>query len=308
MLDAELVWYERAILLERCSLNEALLWVWCRRVPTHGIERPLDGNSLSQLSDWECEVLGIPPVPVGASRSSHRFTKDFLIKKYERLRREARKYHVDEGLCQSVEVRRWLQLVEIAIEEPAAEIFLALRQGQLTASGKLLPRDAPIIEFILDYHSYGPPSRLDDLPNQDISKNSWSANGIDWLSNALTAQDGCYCDISLEVAALLRFFPAHGSPAPKAEFVGAFGDFLVVEGDTPETKHQSERQVGRPPSFAWDAFHLELAELVRSGRLPVKKEAAIQQMFTWFETTQGQKPSRSSISTKLTPYYRRFVY
>ena len=147
MLDAELMWYERAVLLERCSLNEALLWVWCRRVPTHGIERALEGNSLSQLSDWECEVLGIPPVPEGASRSPHRFTKDYLIKKYEHLKREARKYRVDEGLCQSVEVRKWLEPVEIAVEEPAAEIFLALRQGRLTASGKLLPSDAPMMKF-----------------------------------------------------------------------------------------------------------------------------------------------------------------
>jgi hypothetical protein len=227
MLDEKSMWYERAVLLERCSLNEALLWVWCGRVPVHSIGRDLDGNSLSQLSDWECEVLGIPPVPDGASRSPHRFTKDYLVKKYERLRREARKYRVDEGLCQSVEVRKWLELVERAIEEPAAEIFLALRQGRLTASGKLLPSDAPIIEFISDYHSYGASSRLDDLPNQEIAKNTWSANGIDWLSNALTASHGCYCDISLEVAALLRFFPANGSPAPKAEFVGAFGDFLA---------------------------------------------------------------------------------
>jgi hypothetical protein len=41
--------------------------------------------------------------------------------------------------------------------------------------------------------------------------------------------------------------------------------------------------------------------------MPQKKEAAIQQMINWFETTQGGKsPSRSAVSEKLTPYYRRF--
>jgi hypothetical protein len=42
--------------------------------------------------------------------------------------------------------------------------------------------------------------------------------------------------------------------------------------------------------------------------MPQKKEAAIQQMLSWFESTQGgRKPSRSAVSEKLTPYYRRFM-
>jgi hypothetical protein len=41
--------------------------------------------------------------------------------------------------------------------------------------------------------------------------------------------------------------------------------------------------------------------------MPKKKEAAIQQMMSWFASTQGgQKPSRSAVSEKLTPYYRKF--
>jgi hypothetical protein len=30
-------------------------------------------------------------------------------------------------------------------------------------------------------------------------------------------------------------------------------------------------------------------------------------MVGWFENTQKQKPSRSAVSEKLTPYYRRFL-
>jgi hypothetical protein len=40
--------------------------------------------------------------------------------------------------------------------------------------------------------------------------------------------------------------------------------------------------------------------------MPEKKEAAIQQMMSWFEGTQRQRPSRSAVSEKLTAYYRRF--
>jgi hypothetical protein len=41
--------------------------------------------------------------------------------------------------------------------------------------------------------------------------------------------------------------------------------------------------------------------------MPQKKEAAIQQLVSWFEGTQGggKRPSRSAVSEKLTPYYRR---
>jgi hypothetical protein len=38
-----------------------------------------------------------------------------------------------------------------------------------------------------------------------------------------------------------------------------------------------------------------------------EKEAAIQQMVVWFASTQGgQRPSRSAVFEKLTPFYRRF--
>ena len=97
--------------------------------------------------------------------------------------------------------------------------------------------------------------------------------------------------------------PANGIDA--AEFVGN----LVLVKETAEANLQQtpRRTLGRPPAFAWEAFHVEVADLVKSGRTPQKKEAAIQQMMNWFETTQGGKsPSRSAVSEKLTPYYRRF--
>ena len=59
-------------------------------------------------------------------------------------------------------------------------------------------------------------------------------------------------------------------------------------------------------NVAWEAFHLEVADLIKNGQMPQKKEAAIQLMMSWFENTQKQKPSRSAVSEKLTPYYRRF--
>jgi hypothetical protein len=60
-------------------------------------------------------------------------------------------------------------------------------------------------------------------------------------------------------------------------------------------------------SHGSDAFRVEVADLIKSGEDASEKETGIQQMLSWFESAQGgQKPSRSAVSEKLTPYYRRF--
>jgi hypothetical protein len=129
--------------------------------------------------------------------------------------------------------------------------------------------------------------------------------GIDWFSNAVTAHGNCYCDMSMPVEVLMSLFPGHRTPVDGAEFVGEF--LLVKEPADGNVRQPPRRTLGRPPAFAWEAFHVEVADLIRSGRMPQKKEAAIQQMVSWFESTQGGKrPSRSAVSEKLTPYYRRF--
>jgi len=90
-----------------------------------------------------------------------------------------------------------------------------------------------------------------------------------------------------------------------AEFVGDC--LLVKETAAGNIRQPPRRPLGRPPAFAWEAFHVEVAELIKSGRMPQKKESAIQEMMSWFASTQGgQSPSRSAVSEKLTPYYRRF--
>ena len=60
-------WFEPVDLLSRCSLNEALLWVWADRVPVSNIYR--EENAFANLQDWECERLNIPPVPEGVRRA-----------------------------------------------------------------------------------------------------------------------------------------------------------------------------------------------------------------------------------------------
>jgi hypothetical protein len=296
-------WFEPVSLLSRCSLNEGLLWVWADRVPVHNVYR--EKNVFESLQDWECERLNIPPVPEGVRRAAQYLTEERLrSRNYGKMPKDAQEYHVAKGLEEAQAVRQWLPVVASAMELPAAELFVKLRHGHVEAQGKLLPAGVAIIDFLEDQNSY---SRGDfsDLIDSAIPRDFWTMLGIDWLSNAVTAHGNCYCDVSMPVEVLMSQFPGQRTPVEGAQLVG---DCLLINESAGGNVPKGPARIrGRPPVFAWEAFHVEVADLLKSGLLPQKKEAAIQHMMSWFERNQGgNRPSRSAVSEKLTPYYRRF--
>ncbi len=302
-------WFEPVGLLAECSLNEALLWVWADRVPVNNMYR--EKNAFASLGDAECEQLSIPPVPEGVRRVAHYFTEERLRRHFSRITPKDLpdhvEYHVSEGLEQATATREWLGQISSPMELPATDLFLKLRRGAIKAQGKLLPPGVQVIDFIEEDNLYSR-SDFDYLNDTSIPPDFWNMAGIDWIANSVSARGQCYCDVSMPVALLMSLFPGNRTPVRRAEFVGDY--LLVKETDEDDLVHPpSKRAAGRPPMFAWDAFHVEVADLIRSGRLPKKKEAAIQQMLSWFETAEGgKKPSRSAVSEKLTPYYRRFSF
>jgi hypothetical protein len=300
MTDQDL-WFEPVSLLSRCSLNEGLLWVWDSRAPVWNAYR--EENVFEGLHDWECERLKIPPVPSGIGRGAQYRTEERLRSRNYDMPADAQEFHVSRGMEEAEAVKQWLPLVASAMEVPATELFLALRRGQIDAQGKRLPAGVEIIDFLEDQNSYSR-GDFDDLVDSVIPHDFWKMPGIDWLSNAVTAHGNCYCDVSMSVEALMSQFPGERTPVDVAEFVG---DFLLVKKPSEDNVRQLPgRTRGRPLACAWETFHVEVADLIKSGRMPQKKEAAIQLMVSWFENTQKQKPSRSAVSEKLTPYYRRF--
>jgi hypothetical protein len=99
------LWFEPVDLLSRCSLNEALLWVWADRVPVSNVYR--EKNVFDSLQDWECERLNIPPVPSGVRRAAQYLTEERLrSRKYGT--KDAREYHVLKGMEEAEAVRQWL--------------------------------------------------------------------------------------------------------------------------------------------------------------------------------------------------------
>jgi hypothetical protein len=301
-MDDQDLWFEPTSLLSRCSLNEALLWVWAGRVPLDNIYR--ETNVFESLEDWQCEHLNIPPVPKGVGRGVQYLTEERLQRRnYGKMPKDAREYHITKGMEEAEAMRQWRPLVITAMEWPATELFLRLRRGDIEAMGKLLPSGVEIIDFLEDQSLY---SRGDfsDLADTVIPHELWTMPGIDWLSNALTAHGNCYCDVAMSVEVLMNLFPGERTAVEGAQFVG---NCLLVKDTGGDNVRQPARTRGRPPTFAWEAFHVEVAALIKNGQMPHKKEAAIQQMLSWYASTQGrQAPSRSAVSEKLTPYYRKF--
>jgi hypothetical protein len=311
-------------------LNEVLLWVAFQRVPV-AMRSPEEGRETREaeedmaayggytgdLSDWgaylqdrECAAAGLPPDPrmVALMEEAEWNTSNLEESDFEgedaRPQLETEEWRPNYEYDPDVELERamqaWRPKYESAIEYPASRIYLALREGRLAASGKLLPdHDRDRALEILKTHD----QRICDLKTLEIPRNFWSLRGIDWSSNAARNDHEHYCWIRCLTEDVLKMFPGEDrEPASGVERIGE--NFVLNEASAGEP--QPMRPRGRPP-FPWDAFHLEVTDLLVRGAMPAKKEAAIQHFQEWFKKNLNVRPSRPSIGEKLKPYYDRFI-
>jgi hypothetical protein len=194
--------------------------------------------------------------------------------------------------------KSWSHVYERAIEYPASRIFVSLRSGSLRANGRLLPyADVRATRSKLEAEGRD----VFDLAVTDIPPTFWSLQGIDYDASAAGNGTEYYCHISCLTDDVLSVFPGQ-----REEVTGVLriGDSFVL-GERPGAVGSRVHR-GRPP-YPWDAFHLEVAVLLRRNELPAKKEAAIEHFRSWFDREHGIKVSRSVIGEKLKPYYDRFL-
>ena len=305
---------------QRCYLFEVVLWLAFRRLPvaTGDAEgndiRESDENrvpgrggySIQVLDDYifdeECEYAGIPPDP--SWRAALEETATLSVGHYDELLKECNvndpfRKHLEEDREEAIRfqaaMKEWEAHFQRVIEYPASRIFVALRDGSLAASGKLLPA-FDLDEAVAKLSEEG----LDifDIEPTPIPKTFWTLQGIDFKNN--TAQNGRanYCYITLATEDVLSVFPGERAQVSKVERVG--DTFIVSEPTATPLARQLRR--GRP-SYAWEPFHIEVTSLLQQGALPKKKEAAIQLLQDWFERELNVRPSRAAISQKLTPYF-----
>jgi hypothetical protein len=289
---------------QTCLLNQVLLWVAFQRLPVDG--PPIDdsqeitdfeyevlagaGYAFDVIDFWhfyleesECAVAGLPPDPRRAALLEERINWDG---------------EGDEELKRELE--DWMPRYEAAVEFPASRIFIALKEGKLAASGKLLPDpDVGKALQILEGRGEG----IYELPVVAIPRRFWSLRGIDWASHAARNGQEHYCWIHFKTDDVLKTFsPEDRMPASGVERIGT--NFVLSEAA--ENFPKSARPRGRP-ALPWDAFHLEVANLLLRGELPEKKESAIEHFKDWFAKNLNQRPSRTAIGAKLKPYYDRFI-
>jgi hypothetical protein len=288
---------------EKCLLNEVLLWVAFRRIPIAMIS-PEEGKEVrdaeedmftyggytgdlpdsgAYLEDCECASVGLPPDPRMVM-------------------------HLGGGISMPGEgdeefdrrMREWRPQYDAAIEYSASLIFIALKEGKLAASGKLLPDQ--IAEIALEFLEQRD-QRICDLPTVAIPRQFWSLSGIDWKSNSARNGQQHYCWIRFKTDDMFMAFPAENRiPTAGVERIGV--NYVLNEAS--DKSPGTARPRGRP-AFAWDAFHWEVTDLLLRKELPEKKEAAIQHLQEWFAKSLNQRPGRSSIGEKLKPYYERFM-
>jgi hypothetical protein len=304
---------------DRCFLQEVLLWVAFQRLPlaeyTHDGEdfrssREIGGYAVdfvdSFFSHDETERAGLPIDPRWPVHPSEGVTLpvaryDELLSKYDldpdtRKRLEAEREDAREYQKES---EAWLLHYERAIEYPASQIFVALKSGRLKAMGRLLPD--PDVKAALSILEADGRDLFDIVPT-NIPGGFWSLQGIDFNVSAARSAADHYCHISCLTEDVLSVFPGDREEVAGVERIG---DTFVLS-ERPRVVQPKRSQRGRPP-YPWDAFHLEIAGLLRRGELPEKKEAAIEHFQGWFFREHGVKASRSVLGDKLKPYYDRFI-
>jgi len=306
---------------QRCYLSEALHWVALARFPLESLSH--DGVDSREDTDIiegiepnvpyedtvtaaECALMGLSTNPLWALVEQGDYPSDPEdLRKLLQLNLDAPDRSRLEGkLVEALEFRvrqdEWDREFKSFLDLHAAKLFIALREGKLTAIGKKLPYDT-IAEAV---------ERLDatewagfKLEWEPIPANYWALDRTKWLESTADGHGVCYCLILVEVDDLLSAFPA---PAGTIANVLRLGDTLVME-DQPHTHPQASRRMGGRPAFNWEDFHVEMAKRARSGNLPQKQEALIADMQDWCRARWNRSVARSTLLQKIKPYYDALV-
>jgi hypothetical protein len=205
---------------------------------------------------------------------------------------------------------KWKPHFERAIELPAAEVYAALRRGQITAKGVRLP-DLDVAVSLKLLAEQG--KTVGELDSVAIPKDFWSLRDIYWEISAARNVIEHYCHISCQTEEVLSVFPLHmvtmGEPV---DGLMRHGSFFVLSPNSrgpaaPVRRSQvRSRSMGRPQKYQWADLHVEMAALIRNG-LPTKKDAAIEQLRELYRKKHGDPvPSVRSLHDWLKPYYERY--
>jgi hypothetical protein len=306
---------------EHCYLAEALYWLAFNRLPLaryrydgselrFSREMDLNVSELGQieLSESECIAsgLGLHPYIVKEKNGKTFSTVEFYDKiievgNWSPDENAQFKAERAEAVIYEAEVKLWNENFDSFLEYYKAKLFVELREDKIKASGiPVNGSDNGKLLASIAANNF----ELDINKSEIIDFNNWTMSRIDWENCILYCNEHAYCWVSFNVDDLLSTYgPPENLPASEVIKVGDL--YVLNPADDIETASQTRR--GRP-ALPWDQFHLEVAALVAAKALPDKKEAAIRHFEEWFVRHLGVQVGRSSIGTRLSPYYDRFVW
>jgi len=296
---------------EECFLKEAILWVAFYRFPTSEIipdhvDVRFDNDSqeeyapsypddyLGYISSEECIRVGLPTNPEWDSLTEEdNYEPEFLEMMHASSENEEQKQKLKTQIPIAWERRKkqqeWQEKYEEYIELIESKIFVALREGKLKATGRLIPAG--------DEESH-----YTDFEHTEILADYWKLDKIDWEQSASDNAKGHYCHICVKTEQLLSLFPP--PPAEEAKSVHMIaGQYLLDDEEAERVVAQSKR--GRP-SKNWDGFYVAVMDRLMAGGLPDKQEAFISEMQDWCVKHWGSSPGRSTILEKISPIYKKF--
>ena len=178
----------------------------------------------------------------------------------------------------------------------AAKLFVALRQGDIAATGKKLP--ARSWSQLRKHFEKG--ENLYGGDWETIPKEFWVSQKIDWENSRAAGERSSYALILVETAALFRTFPFPEPPVTSQVARIGNGYVLIDTGGVGLDAPVSAR--GRP-SFPWEQLFVEIARRAKDGNLPTKQEAFIAEISDWCRLNWGNAPGRSTLLQKIKPFY-----
>lgn len=298
---------------EQCYLWEALLWVAVGRFP---LEAPL--GEAGDLRDYpryvggiepempdrpvtveECRRVGLPPNPADEVYSTADRSVADRVREIETLSRSelpefsAKKAAEAEAL--DVRQQEWDAEFDAYADVHRTKLFLALREGKLTAIGKKLP-----VEF-LEKDRWDDAGLSDGPRWEQIPPKFWISDKINWrLCWAKGREKDAYAQIRLNTDDLMSCFPP--PDAERVDGIARLGDVLLFpSGLAPVVLERGKR--GRP-AYPWKMFDVEVARrILREGGLPKKQESLVAEMLEWCRASWGPQVGRSTVLEQLQPYY-----
>jgi hypothetical protein len=317
--------YSPTTVAERCYLSAAIFWLLLRVVPIadynlagsgedNRFSSEEDGSSgfvasFTDLTDFDCEKLGIPPNPASSLYNldvgAVNFTVLDLLDKYkdddeayyEGIKNQFLENDINEARILREQFDVWVKTVETLIELPKSQILQAILKKELPTFCR------NELQYVYDF---------DENPeNVDPHDNGWfadrgdtnvfveapieifKATSINWEESSSVVEKLCFRDICVDTAALLHVFP---DPDEHTVSVVCVGDVLFSKDGDLSTPERPQR--GRP-SYPWAEMHQELGRWIERGDIPEKKEALIAKLMEWCKLKWRRDVSRAAIQLQI---------